>query len=145
MPLLMLICKLRHLQAISFPLLRVADVLNYLDRNNIATAPLGTPEEDIGLIVTQYNMIISIFFVGYILTQVPTNMILRKMRQSIFLSTIMCLWAGTLYLFSSWYTKQELAKRTSILYATGQMSGAFGCILGSAFVWGMEGKAGLPA
>jgi hypothetical protein len=45
-------------------------VLNYLDRNNIATARLGTLEKDLGLVGTQYNTVISIFFVGYILTQV---------------------------------------------------------------------------
>lgn len=49
-------------------------MLNYLDRNNIATARLGTFEKDIGLHGTQYNTIISIFFVGYILTQVGTDM-----------------------------------------------------------------------
>ncbi|KAI8256556.1 hypothetical protein K4K58_004791 [Colletotrichum sp. SAR11_239] len=59
-----------------------AHVLNYLDRNNIATARLGDFEKDIGLVGTQYNTIISVFFVGYILTQVPTNMILNKMRPS---------------------------------------------------------------
>jgi MFS family permease len=51
-------------------------------------------EEDLGLVDTQYNTVISIFFVGYILTQIPTNMILNKMRPSIFLPLIMCLWAG---------------------------------------------------
>jgi hypothetical protein len=48
-------------------------------------------------------------------------------------------------LFSSWYTKTELAKRISILYAAGQMAGAFGGLLGSAIMSGMDGKAGLPA
>lgn len=67
--------------------------MNYLDRNNIATARLGNFEADIGLVGTQYNTIISIFFVGYILTQIPTNMILDKVRPSIFLPTIMCCWA----------------------------------------------------
>jgi sugar phosphate permease len=71
----------------------ILDILNYLDRNNIATARLGTLEKDLGLKGTQYNTIISIFFVGYILTQVPTNMILDKMRPSLFLPAIMCLWA----------------------------------------------------
>lgn len=120
-------------------------------------------------------------------------MILNKMRPSIFLPSIMCMWAavsaatgavqnyrgmialrfvlgfveapffrksrmgslslrsidlvlaGALYLFSSWYTKRELAKRISILYAAGQMSGAFGGLLGAAIMRGMDGKAGLPA
>jgi hypothetical protein len=44
--------------------LYVQDILNYLDRNNIATARLGTLEKDLGLVGNQYNTIISIFFVG---------------------------------------------------------------------------------
>ncbi|KAH6895908.1 major facilitator superfamily domain-containing protein [Thelonectria olida] len=167
---------LRRIDRRMMPLMMFLYVLNYLDRNNIATARLGSFEEDIGLVGTQYNTIISIFFVGYILTQVPTNMILNKMRPSIFLPSIMIAWGtvsactgavqnykgmivlrfllgfveapffpGALFLFSSWYTKHELAIRISILYAAGQMAGAFGGLLGSAIMGGMDGKAGLPS
>lgn len=59
----------------------------------IATARLGNFEKDLGLVGTQYNTVISVFFVGYILTQVPTNMILNKMRPSVFLPVVMCCWA----------------------------------------------------
>ncbi|KAG9519402.1 MFS general substrate transporter, partial [Aureobasidium melanogenum] len=137
------------------PMMMLIYVLNYLDRNNIAVARLGSFERDLGLHGTQYNTIISIFFVGYILTQVPTNMILDKVKPSVFLPVIMCCWGcgfveapffpGSLFLFSSWYTKKELAKRISILYAAGQMAGAFGGLLGSAIMGGMDGKAGLAA
>ncbi|KAJ3961095.1 hypothetical protein N0V92_002227 [Colletotrichum tropicale] len=58
------------------------------ERRLIATARLGDFEKDIGLVGTQYNTIISVFFVGYILTQVPTNMILNKMRPIIIEGTI---------------------------------------------------------
>ncbi|KAK7749307.1 hypothetical protein SLS62_008276 [Diatrype stigma] len=140
----------------------------------IATARLGNFEKDIGLVGTQYNTIISVFFVGYILTQIPTNMILNKVRPSLFLPMTMCCWAvvsactgavnsytgmvvlrfllgfveapffpGALFLFSSWYTKKELAARISILYAAGQMAGAFGGLLGAAIMGGMNGKAGI--
>ena len=34
-----------------------------------------------------------LFFVGYILTQIPTNMILDKVRPSLFLPCVMCCWA----------------------------------------------------
>lgn len=61
--------------------------------SQIATARLGNFEKDIGLVGTQYNTVISVFFVGYILTQVPTNMILNKMRPSVFLPVVMCCWA----------------------------------------------------
>lgn len=53
--------------------------------------------------------------------------------------------AGALFLFSSWYTKKELAARISILYVAAQISGAFGGLLGSAIMSGMDGKAGIPA
>ena len=36
----------------------ILDVLNYLDRNNIAAARLGTLEKDTGLEKTQYNTVI---------------------------------------------------------------------------------------
>ncbi|OJJ42148.1 hypothetical protein ASPZODRAFT_170341 [Penicilliopsis zonata CBS 506.65] len=167
---------LRKIDLRLMPLMMLIYVLNYLDRNNIATARLGTLEQDIGLTGDRYNTIISLFFVGYILTQIPTNLILNRVRPSLFLPAIMCCWAsisactgavqsyhgmialrfllgfveapffpGALFLFSSWYTKKELAARISILYAAGQMSGAFGGLLGSAIMSGMDGKAGLPA
>ncbi|KAH0334546.1 MFS general substrate transporter, partial [Aureobasidium melanogenum] len=167
---------LRKIDLRMMPMMMLIYVLNYLDRNNIAVARLGSFEKDLGLHGTQYNTIISIFFVGYILTQVPTNMILDKVKPSVFLPVIMCCWGavsacsgavqnyqgmiclrfclgfveapffpGSLFLFSSWYTKKELAKRISILYAAGQMAGAFGGLLGSAIMGGMDGKAGLAA
>ncbi|OJJ34608.1 hypothetical protein ASPWEDRAFT_52774 [Aspergillus wentii DTO 134E9] len=158
------------------PLMMLIYILNYLDRNNIATARLGSLEEDVGLGGSEYNTIISIFFVGYILTQIPTNMILNKTRPSLFLPAIMCGWGivsactgavqnyhgllalrfilgfveapffpGALFLFSSWYTKKELAARISILFTAAQLAGAFGGLLGSGIMSGMDGKAGLPS
>lgn len=44
---------------------------------------------------------------------------------------------------SCWYTKKELAKRISILFAAGQMAGAFSGFLGSAIMGGMNGVAGI--
>lgn len=56
-----------------------------------------------------------------------------------------CISAGALFLFSSWYTRKELAARISILYVAAQISGAFGGLLGSGIMSGMDGKAGLPS
>lgn len=60
--------------------------MNYLDRNNIATARLGTLEKDLGLVGNQYNTIISIFFVGMfspcssVLARTPEVMELNENR-----------------------------------------------------------------
>lgn len=44
-------------------------ILNYLDRNNIATARLAGLEEDLHLVGNQYQTSVSILFVGYLLMQ----------------------------------------------------------------------------
>lgn len=77
------------------PMLIFIYILNYLDRNNLASARLGGLEKDIGLVGNQYQICISILFVGYILFQVPSNMLLNKMgRPSIYLSVVMTIWGA---------------------------------------------------
>lgn len=67
--------------------------LNYLDRNAIALARLNDLEEDLNLTGTQYQTCVSILFVGYLLGQVPSNMILTRVRPSWYMSGFMALWA----------------------------------------------------
>lgn len=68
-------------------------ILNYLDRNNIASARLGGLEDDLGLVGSQYQTCISILFVGYILMQIPANMFLNKLgKPSLFITVIMTSW-----------------------------------------------------
>nr|QFR37142.1 MFS transporter [Cyberlindnera americana] len=69
-------------------------ILNYLDRNNIASSRLGGLEEDLGLEGNQYQTCISILFVGYILMQIPANMLMNRWgRPSMFITIIMTSWA----------------------------------------------------
>lgn len=75
------------------PMLVWIYILNYLDRNNIASSRLGGLEEDLGLTGNQYQICISILFVGYILMQIPANMLLNKLgKPSIFMTVIMTSW-----------------------------------------------------
>ena len=67
--------------------------LNYLDRNAIALAKIDDIDEDLNLDDTQYQTCVSILFVGYILGQVPSNMILTRVRPSWYLGGCMMLWA----------------------------------------------------
>lgn len=55
-------------------------ILNFLDRQNIASAKLANIEEDLNLSPVQYQTCVSILFVGYILMQVPSNMLLGKIK-----------------------------------------------------------------
>ncbi|RAL01117.1 MFS general substrate transporter [Aspergillus ibericus CBS 121593] len=68
-------------------------ILNYLDRNNIAAAKLAGLQKDLNLTGDEYQVCVSILFVGYLLMQVPSNMILNKLgKPSIYLPGCMVVW-----------------------------------------------------
>lgn len=68
-------------------------IMNYLDRNNIAAARLKGLQTDLDLTDTQYSTCLSILYVGYILMQVPSNMIVEKIkRPSAYLGVAITLW-----------------------------------------------------
>ncbi|KAI1187785.1 allantoate permease [Nemania serpens] len=74
------------------PLLILMYLLNFLDRNNLSQARLGTLEKDLGMKGTDFNLATSILFVGYILMQLPSNLLLTRVRPSVFLGTAMTIW-----------------------------------------------------
>ncbi|KAK9237048.1 major facilitator superfamily domain-containing protein [Lipomyces kononenkoae] len=75
------------------PIVIAMYMLNYLDRNNIAAAKLGSLIEDLNLSGMQYSSCVSILFVSYTLMQVPSNLILEKVgHPSIYLPAAMTIW-----------------------------------------------------
>ncbi|RDL40764.1 uncharacterized protein BP5553_00743 [Venustampulla echinocandica] len=74
------------------PFLVVMYFLNFLDRNNLSQARLGTLEEDLGMTGTDFNLATSILFVGYLLMQLPSNLLLTRLPPSRFLGVAMALW-----------------------------------------------------
>lgn len=67
--------------------------LNFLDRNAITLARLNGFEEDLNLVGSQYSTSVSILFVGYILGQIPSNMIITRVRPSWYMGICMMGWA----------------------------------------------------
>ncbi|KAF2194415.1 pantothenate transporter liz1 [Zopfia rhizophila CBS 207.26] len=75
------------------PMIILMYIMNYLDRNNIAAVRLAGLQHELNLSSTQYQTIISILFVGYILMQIPSNLFLNKTgRPAIYLPTCMIIW-----------------------------------------------------
>ncbi|KAI0198828.1 allantoate permease [Astrocystis sublimbata] len=74
------------------PLLVLMYLLNFLDRNNLSQARLGTLEEDLNMSGTDFNLATSILFVGYLLMQLPSNLLLTRARPSVFLGIAMGIW-----------------------------------------------------
>ncbi|KAL3486054.1 major facilitator superfamily domain-containing protein [Aspergillus germanicus] len=83
----------RRIDSIIMPLVILVYLMNYIDRNNYAAAKLQGLEADLNLNDQQYQTGLSILFVGYILMQVPSNLLLNYMgRPSYYLGGCTVAW-----------------------------------------------------
>ncbi|GIK04455.1 hypothetical protein Aspvir_008538 [Aspergillus viridinutans] len=74
------------------PILTLLFMFAFLDRINIGNARLMGLERDLGMTGHEYNIALFVFFIPYILFEVPSNMLLKRMRPSWWLSGIMFAW-----------------------------------------------------
>ena len=63
------------------------------DRNAIALARLNGLEKDLNLTSSQYQTCVSILFVGYVLVGIPANMVVTRVRPSMWMASCMTVWA----------------------------------------------------
>ncbi|KAK4983324.1 hypothetical protein LTR66_008864 [Elasticomyces elasticus] len=83
----------RKIDRLIIPLVILVYLMNYIDRNNYAAARLQGLEKDLHLVGSQYQTGLSILFVGYILMQVPSNLLLNYAgRPSWYLGFFTCAW-----------------------------------------------------
>ena len=80
------------------PMLYILYMLSYLDRINIGNARIQGLEKDLGMVGNDYNIALQIFFVPYILLEVPSNILLRRIAPPTWLSFIMFFWGALLAL-----------------------------------------------
>ncbi|KAF2708559.1 MFS nicotinic acid transporter-like protein Tna1 [Pleomassaria siparia CBS 279.74] len=78
------------------PWLSFLYLISFLDRTNIGNAKIDGLQEDLHLTNGQYNATLSIFFVSYSLFEPLTNVLLKKLRPSVFIPAIMVLWGITM-------------------------------------------------
>ncbi|GKU09179.1 unnamed protein product [Fusarium langsethiae] len=53
-------------------------MMNYLDRINVSNTRLAGMQEDLHMTDTTWSLSISLFYVGYIISQIPANVIIAK-------------------------------------------------------------------
>ncbi|KAF9224409.1 MFS general substrate transporter [Gyrodon lividus] len=71
----------------------LVSIMNYLDRSSAAAARLSDLENDLGMSGHQFNTLISILYVGYVLMQIPSNIFLCSIQSpSVYLSFCVFLW-----------------------------------------------------
>ena len=73
------------------PLLCLAYVIAYLDRINVSFAALQL-NEDLNLSPAAYGLGAGLFFAGYVLFEVPSNLILRRVGAKLWIARIMISW-----------------------------------------------------
>lgn len=61
---------------------------------SIGNAKVAGMMDDLGVSSSQYSMVLVIFFISYVIFEVPSNLILVRTQPSIFIPTIMVLWGG---------------------------------------------------
>ncbi|KIM99148.1 hypothetical protein OIDMADRAFT_181575 [Oidiodendron maius Zn] len=90
------------------PPLFIMYILNYLDRNNIGNAKVAGMQTDLHLTSSDYSLALSIFFIGYLLLEVPSNMILSRTRPSLYLPSLMFVWGCLVTAYTGVNTKSGL-------------------------------------
>ncbi|OGE47625.1 hypothetical protein PENARI_c040G01596 [Penicillium arizonense] len=81
------------LDARIMPCMVLMYIMNYLDRQNIAAAKLANIDQDLNMTDVQYQTCVSILFVGYILMQVPSNLVVGKIKfPGVYICFSMALW-----------------------------------------------------
>src|SRR5438270_12634099 len=73
------------------PLTMLMYFLCYIDRINVSFAAL-TMNKDIGLTAAAYGFSSTAFYIGYVLFEVPSNLVMDKVGARLWLARIMVSW-----------------------------------------------------
>ncbi|KAL1846011.1 hypothetical protein Daus18300_014386 [Diaporthe australafricana] len=79
----------RKLDMFIMPVVWVLVFLNFFTRQSISVARLDGFEPELGISGTDFSLAISIHYIGYLLVQVPSNMLLTKVPPPVYLSVTM--------------------------------------------------------
>jgi MFS family permease len=82
----------RKLDLIIYPVFFVVYMMSFLDRINISNARIQGMVEDLNLIDNRFNVALFVYYISYILLEVPSNMIIKKVRPSLWISGLMFVW-----------------------------------------------------
>src|SRR6476646_7103920 len=73
------------------PFVFVCYVISYIDRVNVGFAAL-TMNRDLGLTPAQFGVGAGLFFIGYFLFEIPSNLIMQRVGARVWIARIMITW-----------------------------------------------------
>ncbi|KAF7533963.1 hypothetical protein G7054_g6650 [Neopestalotiopsis clavispora] len=108
----------RKIDLYVFPILFVIYMMSFLDRINISNARIQGLDDDIDLGGNRFNIALFLYFIPYILLEVPSNMLIRKTRPSLYLSGLMFTWGIINMCMGFTHSYEALAALRFLLGAT---------------------------
>ncbi|KAK2026319.1 major facilitator superfamily transporter [Colletotrichum zoysiae] len=140
------------LDAVLMTLASLGYFIKYLDQVNINNAFVSGMKEDLSLYKNELNYMQVCWTVGYVIGEIPSNMLLTRIRPGIWIPICEVTWSvltvllakcstatqiyvlrffiglaestfypGMQYIIGSWYRKDELAKRSCLFHAMGNV------------------------
>ena len=103
------------------------DGLQFIDKNSLTSAATYGIIGQAKLVGAQFSLLISIFYIGYLIAQYPTNVLMQKFPTGKYISINFVLWGATLAATGS-------ATRFSTLAAGRFFLGVFESCLNPGFV-----------
>ncbi|KAH7913398.1 major facilitator superfamily domain-containing protein [Hygrophoropsis aurantiaca] len=74
------------------PVLTILYLLSFLDRSNIGNAKIDGMATDLNLSAPGYNNALAIYFIGYIVFEIPANIVLKRFNPQAWLPTLTLVW-----------------------------------------------------
>ncbi|PWW80929.1 MFS general substrate transporter [Tuber magnatum] len=81
-------CVRRRLDWRLLPLLTVQYMLCFLDRANIGNARIQGMQEDLNLVGFRFNWALTVFYIPYLLVEIPSNVLLKRIGPKIYIPTL---------------------------------------------------------
>ncbi|EFX06176.1 major facilitator superfamily transporter nicotinic acid transporter [Grosmannia clavigera kw1407] len=74
------------------PVLTLLYTVSFLDKGNIGNAKVAGMTRDLHMTGTQYNIALTMFFFPYAVFEIPSNIVLKLMRPSLWLTILVIAW-----------------------------------------------------
>ena len=73
------------------PFIFICYVISYLDRTNVGFAAISM-NQDLGLTATMFGWAAGLFFFGYFMFEIPSNLLMQRFGARVWIARIMITW-----------------------------------------------------
>ncbi|KAF7355303.1 MFS general substrate transporter [Mycena sanguinolenta] len=82
------------------PPLALLWLCNFIDRSNVGNAGIAGLETDTHLVRNQFNIVLTVFYATYILVEVPSNLVMKKLKPNRWIAILVFVWGAVTTLTS---------------------------------------------